>query len=39
MGTVVTSYPPHNNGSEFLKALYKSFDDIKKILENAAIYK
>ncbi|XP_077292463.1 carnitine palmitoyltransferase 2 [Arctopsyche grandis] len=39
MGTVVTSYTPHNDGAEFLKALYKSFDNIKTILENASIYK
>ncbi|CAG9785597.1 unnamed protein product [Diatraea saccharalis] len=34
LGAAVTSYRPHNDSSQFIEALHKSFLDITKILSN-----
>ncbi|KAL0831436.1 hypothetical protein ABMA28_002239 [Loxostege sticticalis] len=34
LGAAVTSYKPHNDSSQFIEALHKSFLDITKILSN-----
>lgn len=37
LGTVVTSYPHHNSGANFVEALRESYEEITKVLIGGSI--